>query len=96
MVFPQLTPAPVIYLVEPFGGSVRRQNPNMPHVFWDDAAVTRGDGIFESILVRGGQPQNLDKHLQRFVRSAELLGLPEPGREHWICLLYTSPSPRDS
>lgn len=84
MVFPQLTPAPVIYLVEPFGGSVRRQNPNMPHVFWDDAAVTRGDGIFESILVRGGKPQNLDKHLQRFARSAELLGLPEPGREHWI------------
>ena len=54
MVFPQLTPAPVICLVEPFGGSVRRQNPNMPHVFWDDAAVTRGDGIFETMLVLVG------------------------------------------
>lgn len=78
-----LSPAPVIYLVEPFGGSVRRQNPNMPHVFWDDAAVTRGDGVFESILVRGGEPKNLQKHLDRFARSAALLGLPEPGREHW-------------
>ncbi|WJY98240.1 aminodeoxychorismate lyase [Corynebacterium fournieri] len=83
MVSSQLPPAPVIYLVEPFGGSVRRQNPNMPHVFWDDAAVTRGDGIFESILVRGGKPLNLGKHLDRFARSAKLLGLPEPGREHW-------------
>ena len=55
----------------------------MPHVFWDDAAVTRGDGIFESILVRGGTPQNLSKHLKRFARSAELLGLPTPGKEHW-------------
>lgn len=54
----QLPAEPVIYLVEPFGGSVRRQNPNMPHVFWDDAAVTRGDGVFESILVRGGAPVN--------------------------------------
>ena len=79
----QLSPAPVIYLVEPFGGSVRRQNPNMPHVFWDDAAVTRGDGVFESILIRGGEPVNLGKHLDRFARSAELMGLPEPGREHW-------------
>lgn len=79
----QLPAGPVIYLVEPFGGSVRRQNPNMPHVFWDDAAVTRGDGVFESILVRGGAPVNLDKHLARFARSAALMGLPEPGREHW-------------
>lgn len=78
-----LSPAPVIYLVEPFGGSVRRQNPNMPHVFWDDAAVTRGDGVFETILVRGGKPKNLERHLERFARSAALLGLPEPGREHW-------------
>lgn len=78
-----LPPAPVIYLVEPFGGSVRRQNPNMPHVFWDDAAVTRGDGIFETVLVRGGEAKNLDKHLDRFARSARLMGLPEPVREQW-------------
>lgn len=79
-----ISPAPVIYLVEPFGGSVRRQNVNMPHVFWDDAVVTRGDGVFESILIRDGKPVNLDKHLDRFVRSAALMDLPEPGREYWV------------
>ncbi|WP_115685896.1 aminodeoxychorismate lyase [Corynebacterium senegalense] len=79
-----LPPQPVIYLVEPFGGSVRRQNANMPHIFWDDAAVTRGDGIFETILVRSGKPVNLEKHLARFRRSAQSLDLPDPGRDHWL------------
>ena len=79
-----LSPEPVIYLVEPFGGSIRRQNPNMPHVYWDDAAVTRGDGVFETILVRGGEARNLGKHVERFQRSARALALPEPDAEHWI------------
>ncbi|AWB84612.1 aminodeoxychorismate lyase [Corynebacterium liangguodongii] len=78
-----LAPQPVIYLVEPFGGSIRRQSPNTPHVFWDDAAVTRGDGIFESILIHRGEAVNLEKHIERFRRSAAALDLPEPGAEHW-------------
>lgn len=73
----------VIYLVEPFGGSMRRQNPNLPHVYWDDAAVTRGDGCFETILVAAGAPTNLDAHLARFTNSARLLDLPEPPAEVW-------------
>lgn len=73
----------VIYLVEPFGGSVRRQNPSLPHVYWDDAAVTRGDGCFETILVAGGAPTNVDAHLARFTNSARLLDLPEPPAEAW-------------
>ncbi|UIZ91835.1 aminodeoxychorismate lyase [Corynebacterium sp. CNCTC7651] len=79
-----LPPEPVIYLVESFGGPIRRQNPNMPHVFWDDAAVTRGDGVFETILVRGGRALNLDKHVARFIRSAAALALPEPNAAQWV------------
>lgn len=73
----------VIYLVEPFGGSLRRQNANLPHVYWDDAAVTRGDGCFETILVTAGTPTNLDAHLKRFANSARLLDLPEPPAQAW-------------
>lgn len=73
----------VIYLVEPFGGSMRRQNPKLPHVYWDDAAVTRGDGCFETILVAAGTPTNMDAHLARFSNSARLLDLPEPPAEAW-------------
>ena len=81
---PLVPPEPVIYLVEPFGGPIRRQNPHTPHVYWDDAAVTRGDGIFETVLVRGGEPKNLQQHIERFQRSATALDLPEPDGQHWV------------
>ncbi|WP_408929546.1 aminodeoxychorismate lyase [Corynebacterium axilliensis] len=74
---------PVIYVVEPFGGSVRRHMPNLPLVYWDDAAVTRGDGIFESLLVRNGKAANLERHAERFAQSARALELPEPPLHKW-------------
>ena len=74
---------PVIYVVEPFGGSVRRHMPNLPLVYWDDAAVTRGDGIFESLLVRNGKAANLERHAERFAQSARALDLPEPPLHKW-------------
>ena len=74
---------PVIYVVEPFGGSVRRHMPTLPLVYADDAAVTRGDGIFESLLVRGGKAANLQRHAQRFCDSARTMNLPEPPIEKW-------------
>ena len=67
--------SPVIYVVEPYGGSVRRHNPALPLVYWDDAAVTRGDGVFETLLIRDGHPANLRRHLDRFQASARLLDL---------------------
>lgn len=74
---------PVIYVVEPFGGSVRRHMPNLPLIYWDDAAVTRGDGIFESLLVRNGKAANLERHTERFAQSARALDLPEPPLQKW-------------
>lgn len=76
-------PPPVIMIVEPYGGSIRQQNPNLPMVFWDDAALPRGDGIFETLLIRDGKACNLQRHAERFQASAALLGLPEPLLESW-------------
>ena len=75
---------PVIFVVEPFGGSIRWHNPSLPLVYWDDFAVTRGDGIFESILIRNGKAANLERHTQRFKSSAEALNLSEPILESWL------------
>ena len=47
----------------------------------DDRALLLADGLFETVLIRNGEPQLLQEHLQRWSESA--------------CLLYTSPSPRD-
>ena len=76
-------PQPIIYVLEPFGGSARLHNPMLPHIFHDDAAVTRGDGVFEAILLREGEPANLDRHAARFASSAQRLGLPDPYLEQW-------------
>jgi len=57
--------------------------PALPLVYADDAAVTRGDGIFESLLVRGGKAANLQRHAQRFCDSARTMNLPEPPMDKW-------------
>ncbi|MEJ5929051.1 aminodeoxychorismate lyase [Corynebacterium sp. H128] len=76
--------APLIYILEPFGGSTREHSLALPMIFWDDAAVTRGDGVFESIRIIDGKAKNLHKHAERFARSAAILGLPVPDSQHWI------------
>lgn len=48
-----------------------------------DLAVTRGDGVFETISVGVGHPQALDAHLERFARSASMLDLPHPDEDVW-------------
>ncbi|MDO5512367.1 aminodeoxychorismate lyase [Corynebacterium sp.] len=76
--------SPIIYVVEPYGGSIRRHNAALPHIYWDDAAVTRGDGVFETLLIRDGHPANLRRHLDRFRASARLMELPELNEKDWI------------
>jgi 4-amino-4-deoxychorismate lyase len=46
----------------------------------DDLGAVRGDGVFETIHVRGGEPWLLDAHLDRMWRSAARLELPMPTR----------------
>lgn len=75
---------PIIYAVEPFGGSVRDHNPNLPLVFCDDAAVTRGDGVFETLLLRDGRVCNVERHVERFLASADLLDLPLINIDGWL------------
>ncbi|BBX21127.1 4-amino-4-deoxychorismate lyase [Mycolicibacter terrae] len=54
-----------------------------PLLHADDLAVLRGDGIFETLLVRDGAACLLDAHLQRLARSAELMDLPAPDLDGW-------------
>ncbi|MGW1347549.1 aminotransferase class IV [Kribbella sp. NPDC002412] len=43
-----------------------------------DHGLTTGDGVFETIKIVDGRPFAVTRHLQRLVRSAVGLGLPEP------------------
>ena len=74
---------PVIYTVDVRADTFRRHDPAQPVVFWDDAAVTRGEAVFESLLVRNGRAANLQRHLDRLQRSAQRMDLPAPDRAVW-------------
>ena len=57
--------------------------PGTPLLHPDDLAVVRGDGIFETLLVRDGGACLIEPHLQRLTKSAKLLDLPEPDLPNW-------------
>ena len=54
-----------------------------PLLYADDLAVLRGDGVFETLLVRDGAVCLLDSHLQRLARSAAAMDLPAPDVAQW-------------
>jgi 4-amino-4-deoxychorismate lyase len=58
-------------------------DPEAPLLRADDLGATRGDGIFETILVADRRPRELGPHLDRLERSAQLLDLELPDRRAW-------------
>jgi 4-amino-4-deoxychorismate lyase len=57
--------------------------PGTPLLFADDLAAVRGDGVFETLLVRDGSACLVEAHLGRLRHSAKLLDLPEPDLASW-------------
>lgn len=62
-------------------GEVR--DPRRPLLFADDLAAVRGDGVFETLLVRDGRACLVEEHLYRLVQSAKMMDLPEPELPAW-------------
>jgi 4-amino-4-deoxychorismate lyase len=67
-------------------------DPRKPLLHADDLAAVRGDGIFESLLVRAGRPCLLEAHLGRLTQSARLMDLPEPDLARWRAAVATASS----
>lgn len=61
----------------------RLHDPNAPLLHADDLAAVRGDGVFETLLVREGRPCLLEAHLARLTQSAKMLDLPAPDLQAW-------------
>jgi 4-amino-4-deoxychorismate lyase len=68
------------------------RDPQAPLLYADDLAVVRGDGIFESLLVRDGRPCLLEAHLGRLTQSARMADLPEPDLPAWREAVTTAAS----
>ncbi|OBK13150.1 4-amino-4-deoxychorismate lyase [Mycobacterium asiaticum] len=58
-------------------------DPATPLLSADDLAAVRGDGIFETLLVRNGRACLIESHLQRLTHSAKLMDLPQPDLPGW-------------
>ncbi|NLG55092.1 MAG: aminodeoxychorismate lyase [Rhodococcus sp.] len=54
-----------------------------PFLHADDSGSVRGDGVFETLLVREGRALQTEAHLTRLVSSARSLGLPAPELDEW-------------
>ena len=57
--------------------------PGTPLLHADDLAALRGDGVFETLLVRDGRACLVESHLQRLTHSAKLMELPAPDLPSW-------------
>lgn len=57
--------------------------PDDPLVCPVDLMLTRGAGVFETMLVRAGGPCLLDDHLGRLALSSAVVGLPVPDLARW-------------
>jgi len=55
----------------------------LPFLHVDDLGVLRGDGVFETVLIRNGEACTIELHLERLRRNADALALPEPDRVEW-------------
>jgi 4-amino-4-deoxychorismate lyase len=64
--------------------------PDTPILPVTDLGVLRGDGVFETMHVRGGEPFLLPEHLDRMARSAAALGLRAPARAELEGLAVTA------
>lgn len=58
-------------------------DPAAPSIYPDDPTLLRGDGVFETLLLRGGLPCLLGAHLARLARSAAITGMAAPDPARW-------------
>lgn len=66
-----------------FGDTFRVIDPSAPALSVGELSTQRGDGIFESIGVVDGHPQETQAHLERLAHSAGICDLPAPNLEQW-------------
>ena len=82
----QTTPPPIVVAVAGCRAAIRA----------DDAVFARGDGVFETTLVRSGIVCRLEEHLARLAASAALAGLSCPEAGVWRAAVAAAVGQRPS
>jgi 4-amino-4-deoxychorismate lyase len=92
MTIPASVPAraTVLVFLDPAFEHGRIADSSKPQLMATDQGATRGDGVFESLLVVGGRPRKLQAHLNRLAGSARALELDVPAEDAWRRAIETA------
>ncbi|NVM93617.1 aminodeoxychorismate lyase [Arthrobacter wenxiniae] len=80
----------VLVFLDPAHPDGRIADAGVPALLATDQGVTRGDGIFETLLAVNGAPRKVQAHLGRLAASAQSLSLDVPGEEAWLRAIATA------
>lgn len=78
----QHAPAALVFL-DPDHVDGRLADPNAPQILVTDEGLTRGDGVFETMLAVDGRVRKIQSHLNRLASSANICTLPIPHETQW-------------
>ncbi|ALV46930.1 4-amino-4-deoxychorismate lyase [Arthrobacter alpinus] len=80
----------VLVFLDPAHPAGRLVDASSPAILATDQGVTRGDGIFESMLAVNGVPRKIQAHLQRLAGSARTMDLTIPPADVWQAAITTA------
>ncbi|WP_343318978.1 aminodeoxychorismate lyase [Arthrobacter sp. TMP15] len=80
----------VLVFLDPAHPAGRLADAASPTILATDQGVTRGDGIFESLLAIDGVPRKIQAHLDRFAVSANTMSLEIPAAKVWQAAITTA------
>lgn len=80
----------VLVFLDPAHPAGRLADASSPTLLATDQGVTRGDGIFESLLAVNGVPRKVQAHLDRLAGSALSMDLQIPAAEVWLAAMTTA------
>ncbi len=80
----------VLVFLDPVHPAGRLADASSPTILATDQGVTRGDGVFESLLAVNGVPRKMQAHLDRLALSARTMDLRIPGAGEWQAAIATA------
>ncbi len=80
----------VLVFLDPAHPAGRLADAASPTILATDQGVTRGDGIFESMLAVNGVPRKEQAHLDRLAASARIMELQIPAEGVWQAAITTA------
>lgn len=80
----------VLVFLDPDFPHGRIVDATVPSILATDQGLSRGDGIFESMLAVNGELRKVQAHLSRLASSAALMELEIPSPEVWLAAITTA------